>query len=153
MKAMLGGACQNCSTISLPAGGEGRVGPWGHLSNCYNSVMTCVPVRDHLEAEAGQIRTCPGFFSPLPTAQTEGVSLKSLRLGQTDLSIPSKLAQATATSGHCYDPKDHSALAKTPHLECTDYVCRYTNASLSVMMVVHGYICQSNRILLNVHLI
>ena len=51
---MLGGACQNCSTISLPAGGESRVEPWGYPNNCYSHLMTCVLARYHLEAEWGK---------------------------------------------------------------------------------------------------
>lgn len=60
---MLGGACQNCSTISLPAGGESRVEPQGYPNNCYSHLMTCVLARYHLEAEWGKSGPAPALLS------------------------------------------------------------------------------------------
>lgn len=73
MKAMLGGACQNCSTMSLPAGGGSRVEPRGYPNNCYRHLMTCVVARYHLEAERGKSGPALALLSitqsPVSTSQ------------------------------------------------------------------------------------
>lgn len=68
MKAMLGGACQNCSTISLSAGGKGRVEPWGYPSYCCShTMMTCGLARYCLESEWGE--SGPALCSTVPKLQ------------------------------------------------------------------------------------
>jgi len=76
MKAMLGGACQNCSSISLPAGGESRVEPWGYPNNCYRHLITCVLARYHLEAEWGKSR--PALALLCITQRTSSTSQPSI---------------------------------------------------------------------------